>query len=272
MTDARGMGCPLPHPLERRKRKGILNPLSASADPGLQFAGNPQRARTTVARAHLEERGTPLESGRESHLRNRLPLMAVGIIAYGSLVPDPGFEIEAATTALIRDQATPFSVEYAHLSTRRSGAPTLALCDEGARVPCAVIVLDSSVTVQEARNLLFRRETNRVGWALTEDTPRDWISERHDLDQVEVAIHTSFDTDIEPLTAMHLAGLAIASAQGRAGAERRDGISYLAATLELGVSTPLSTLYRDEILARLAAPNLEAAWEVARRTPDATSR
>lgn len=63
--------------------------------------------------------------------------MTVGIIAYGSLLPDPGSEIEVATAEVIQDLVTPFPVEYARSSKKCDGSPTLVPSQAGAPVPLA---------------------------------------------------------------------------------------------------------------------------------------
>src|SRR3954447_17111626 len=49
----------------------------------------------------------------------------VGILAYGSLIDNPGAEIEAALISREADILTPFGVEFARSSSKGSGAPTL---------------------------------------------------------------------------------------------------------------------------------------------------
>lgn len=43
----------------------------------------------------------------------------VGILAYGSLISDPGDEIENARTKIIHDVMTPFHIEFARSSKNR---------------------------------------------------------------------------------------------------------------------------------------------------------
>ena len=77
----------------------------------------------------------------------------VGILAYGSLIDNPGDEIAAATVRTIEEVETPFSVELARSSDGRGGAPTLVPVDKGgARVRAQIFVLD--VSEEEAVNRL----------------------------------------------------------------------------------------------------------------------
>ena len=55
----------------------------------------------------------------------------VGILAYGSLIDDPGSEIGEVIADVISDIETPFSVEFARSSSTRSGAPTLIPVEAG---------------------------------------------------------------------------------------------------------------------------------------------
>jgi hypothetical protein len=50
---------------------------------------------------------------------------AVGILAFGSLIDHPGWEIEEVIIEQKTDVLTPFKVEFARASKTRAGAPTL---------------------------------------------------------------------------------------------------------------------------------------------------
>jgi len=86
----------------------------------------------------------------------------VGILAFGSLIDHPGWEIKEVMVERKTDVLTPFRVEFARASQRRSGAPTLVpvrTC--GSRIRAHVLVVN--VAEQEAKDRLWRRETNRAG-------------------------------------------------------------------------------------------------------------
>ncbi len=57
-------------------------------------------------------------------------ISTVGILAYGSLIDDPGAEIEPVILRRI-DCRTPFKVEFARASESRKGGPTLVPYDIG---------------------------------------------------------------------------------------------------------------------------------------------
>ena len=89
--------------------------------------------------------------------------MTIGILAYGSLLDDPGRELAARAD----ESTTPaFSVEFAE-GLNRDGGPTLIPVDDGgARVTASILVLKDSVDEGFARDMLFRRETRKVGTGL----------------------------------------------------------------------------------------------------------
>lgn len=163
---------------------------------------------------------------------------------------------------------TPFPVEFARASKGRDFAPTLVPSEAGSRVRCGVIALRGEVTLQEARDMLYRREArgDLVGSGKPEPTPpRSWIKKwPGGLGPVEIALYTDLEDDLKDATSEQLAEKAIASARAKAGFECRDGISYLIAALDQGVSTPKSAAYERAILDQLGAATLAEALEKAR--------
>src|SRR5690606_21406877 len=90
--------------------------------------------------------------------RIRMP-NSVGILAYGSLIDNPGPDLEEATIETKRGITTPFNVEYARSSAKRGGAPTLVpVVGYGAPVQACVLVVN--VDEDEATHRLYRREIN----------------------------------------------------------------------------------------------------------------
>jgi hypothetical protein len=85
-------------------------------------------------------------------------MRGVGILAYGSLISDPGIEIGPQIAQRV-PATTPFPVEYARLSRTRGGAPTVVPYSSGNPVNAEVLVLLDSVKLPEAKRLLWRRET-----------------------------------------------------------------------------------------------------------------
>jgi hypothetical protein len=186
--------------------------------------------------------------------------MNAGILAFGSLVEEPGDELEAVITRRVEVE-TPFSVEFARSSRTRDGAPTLVPVTEGgAHIPAWVLVLDEAVTAADARVMLYRRETGRL--SDTNVISRvHWIDELPGLAGVSICLYAALEANIPPpLTAEKLAELALRSATGPAGGKRRDGISYLAQQKQRGIETPLMRPYEDAVLARTGARDLDEAW------------
>jgi hypothetical protein len=75
---------------------------------------------------------------------------------------DPGPEIGPLITLRI-PTTTPFPVEYARLSEKRGGAPTVVPHEAGGAVNAAVLVLPDTVSLARAQDLLWRRETRKEG-------------------------------------------------------------------------------------------------------------
>jgi cation transport regulator ChaC len=184
----------------------------------------------------------------------------VGILAYGSLIDDPGDEIAKALTKTIRDLETPFPVEFARKSRKkRGGAPTLVpVVTGGAFVRAAIFVVNA--TPQQAVDMLWRRETH------TEDREKGYPNARAGLlDTVYVerlenfaglnlVLYTRIGANITPLRADQLANLAIASV-ATAG-RGMDGISYLIDAKANGIVTALSEAYEHEVLSKTGTASL----------------
>lgn len=198
---------------------------------------------------------------------------STGILAYGSLIEDPGIELTPLITDRIFDVETPFNIEFARSSRTRDGAPTVVPVDGfGAPVRGVILVLDEEVKIEVARDLLWRRETRN------EDSDRHYsksirlasnrmvVAEVEDFHNVNSVLYTSISANIPDPTPQILARLAIESATGNAGALGKDGISYLISLKRQNIQTPLMADYEAEILSVLAASSLQDALARA-RTP-----
>jgi len=80
----------------------------------------------------------------------RHPKKEIGILAFGSLIHDPGLELEPKIGMRIRTP-TPFPVEYARFSAKRAGGPTLVRHESGSPVSAEILVLDDEVTADQAK-------------------------------------------------------------------------------------------------------------------------
>lgn len=192
---------------------------------------------------------------------------SVGILAYGSLIANPGDEINAVMTGTKSGVETPFNVEFARSSRERHGAPTLVPVEVGgARVQAYILLLDASV--EDATDRLYRREINQVGTAKrykhSENPGVDTVIVKrlmnfHDMD---VVLYTHIGKNIDDLTPAKLAQLAIKSAQELDNG--RDGISYLIDAKRHGIKTKLSDAYEEEIKKQLGPKDLDEALRMAR--------
>lgn len=197
------------------------------------------------------------------------PRSSVGILAYGSLIADPGVEIGPLIDRQI-DTLTPFPVEYARFSATRGGGPTAVPHSSGKQVKAKVLVLVDGVALAEARDLLWRRETRNEGSARTyrESGQPNAVVVR-DLRGVcglEHVLYTDFNPEGKIATPdpASLADAAISSV-GRA-APGKDGISYLIGLLAAGIETDLTSRYVAEILSRTGASDLAGALRALRTT------
>ena len=187
----------------------------------------------------------------------------VGILAFGSLIGDPGPEITRATTTRITGVLTPFGVEFARRSdVTRAGAPTLVPLPEGGS-PILAQLLVLNVSEEEAKDRLWRRETRRIGQqGHYRDRPKPGpntliIDSYPKFGGVAVAFAARFPANIKPLTAQELARLAIESA--RQLDNGLDGITYLMNAKRDGIITPLLPAYETEVLLRTGAKDLQGA-------------
>lgn len=199
--------------------------------------------------------------------------MAIGILAYGSLVDDPGDELASHIVDRIQGVQTPFRVEFARSSHSRDRAPTLVpVRDGGTQVKAVLPVLDADVSPEMGKDMLYRREISAAGdlghrYDPTASGPNAvHIGElrQEDAFGLDVVLYSVIGENISPLIAEHLAELAIRSARCQAGRERRDGISYLQNALANGIRTPLSGAYRHQILLKTGTASLTEAWAACR--------
>lgn len=195
----------------------------------------------------------------------------VGILAYGSLIEDPGKEIKPLIRERREGVETPFRVEFARSSSKRSGAPTLVPVDTGGSpVRAMILVLDAAINLENAEDLLWRRETrnecsDKHYTRPARSDPNRLVVERLEtFAGLDIVLYAKFGRNIEDLSAPALAKLAIASAKGEVGKAERDGISYLISVKRQGISTPLMPEYEREVLKRSGASSLKEASAMCR--------
>lgn len=191
-------------------------------------------------------------------------MKALGLIAYGSVIGNPGKEIIEATDSKLENQQTPFNVEFAHASKYRNGAPTLVpVEDGGSRVACVVFLMKEGVSEKDAANMLYRREIGQPGSGKEYPTPEKgkkntvYIEKIDNFNGIQTVLYTRILPDITPLNAKELARRAIESALSEAGERGIDGISYLKNAKTSGIQTPLTSEYEKAILNSTQATNLD---------------
>jgi len=186
----------------------------------------------------------------------------VGILAYGSLIREPGIEIEPFITRRILTE-TPFGVEYGRLSRSRGGGPTVVPHLVGRPVSAEILVLNEQVPLAQAKDVLWRREVRKEGTGrryVPGNTPssvlvRDWGA----YEGVAHVLYTDFPEagKFAAPTAELLARAAVASvANARPG---KDGISYLVQLIGSGVETALTADYTAAVLRLTGAASLQQA-------------
>ncbi len=197
---------------------------------------------------------------------------AVGILAYGSLVDDPGVEIGQLVVERIESVETPFCVEFARTSRTRGGAPTLVPVSEGgSRIKGKILVLEESVSETEAMDMLWGRETRRERSGERYDPPsapdENTVLVRclENFEGLDMVLYAEIGANISDLDSRKLAELAINSARSGAGREGKDVITYLIGVKENGVETPLMPDYESEILRQTGTETLEHARETLTR-------
>ena len=192
----------------------------------------------------------------------------VGILAYGSLIGEPGAEIEPVILWRI-DCRTPFKVEFARKSKTREGGPTLVPYDKGTEVTAQILVVD--LPLSEATDRLYRRERHMVGERVVYNAFRKVALNRvtiktlQDFEGINKVLYTEIGANIEGLTATKLAKLAIASAGALNNGN--DGISYLIHAKKVGIRTPLSDEYEAEIKRLTGTASLKEALAELRAKP-----
>jgi cation transport regulator ChaC len=203
-------------------------------------------------------------SARKTGLGQQDSNYRTGILAFGSLLDDPGSEISAAVDQLIEPVITPFNVEFVRRSTFRDGAPTLAPVDQGgATVTGAIFVLKPGITSQDATDMLWRRETRRLGTEAhynAKEPGEVQIRSEKNLAGVDEVYYAAPQANLQA-DAKQLAALAIASALAKAGEDQRDGINYLINLKKRGIRTPLTDDYEKAILELTNQTDLHMAFQ-----------
>ena len=186
----------------------------------------------------------------------------IGILAYGSLINDPGVEIEPLIARRVSTQ-TPFPVEYARLSQSRGGGPTVVPHSSGRPVRAEILVFRDGVSLAQAQDLLWRREVRKEGtgrrYSLGDGPNSVLVKDWPEYQGVSHVLYTDFPEagKVATPTAEILAQASVASvAEAPVG---KDGISYLLQLIASGVETALTADYKAAILHLTGAGTLQQA-------------
>ncbi|HMM48551.1 MAG TPA: hypothetical protein PKE32_02910 [Miltoncostaeaceae bacterium] len=171
----------------------------------------------------------------------------VAILAYGSLIGEPGVALDAVIERRTPCR-TPFPVEYARSSPRWGGGPVLTPHPDGGPVDGCLLHLAAHVDVGTAIDLLSEREgvESARGIVAVAGFGGGLLVLSACLDRNLPA------PDMEP---RHLAARAVASA----ATGPRNGIAYVARAVEAGILTPRTREYVAAILSLTGARSLEEA-------------
>jgi hypothetical protein len=196
--------------------------------------------------------------------------LRVAILAYGSLAVDLGEELTTLIGERLHPYRTPFAVEYARLSPHRGQGPVLSIVpdEEGDPVDGYLLVMNEGVSVETATRALWRRETHQVGSKkLPLGAERRNVQLTTRLVEANAVLYWAAPSNYPRPDAAGLARRAIESARRPAGAERKDGISYLAKAISAGIHTRLTDAYVAAVLEQTGATDLDAAWQWCRSQP-----
>jgi len=190
--------------------------------------------------------------------------MSIGILAYGSLLEEPGDELEEVIIDRIKDVATPFKIEFARKSSTRDDAPTLIPYENGLQVKAQILVLEDSVSLKDAKSMLYRRETRLDREYKEPKNPSNnsvIVEVIENFYNIDYVLYTKIGSNLENITPEILAKLAIKSAKSKAGEKRKDGISYLIDVKKFNIKTPIMEEYENKILEICETKTLEEAWQ-----------
>lgn len=185
----------------------------------------------------------------------------IGIIAYGSLIDDPGEELGPLIVNRTACE-TPFKVEYGRLSRSRGGAPTLIpVTSGGSTVKGCLLILNAEVSLPDAMSMLWRRETRmkeKPYVKLVNPGRNSVVVESvSDFADCKTVLYTRIGSNIPgEITAKKLANYAIDSISTNAGSHKMDGLRYLSGAIENGINTPLTAKFLAEILKHTPEPDL----------------
>lgn len=176
-----------------------------------------------------------------------IPSRALAILAYGSLLDEPGPELAAVVVGRVPCR-TPFGVEYGRASQRWGGGPVLVPHPDGGPVDGALLLLSGSLPLGAAVDMLADREGLVSGRGVVQvDVPG----------QERLVLAASLPRNL-PRPDMLPGALARRAARS-AGTGTRNGVAYLRRAMASGVVTPSTDAYARAIMELAGAGSLEEA-------------
>jgi len=137
----------------------------------------------------------------------------------------------------------------------------------GAHVEATLLILAQHVSSCEAKNMLWRRETQQIGSGkeyreVEKPSPNKVLVRQIDgFEGLDAVLYVDFPPDgkVMDVTPDELAEKAISSAKSRK--DGKDGITYLLRAKKSGIRTPLMPAYERKILEKTGSRSLEEALE-----------
>jgi len=182
-----------------------------------------------------------------------VPQRQIAIMAYGSVIDDPGPAIEPLVVERRRCR-TPFPVEFARASVRWGGGPVVVPSPRGGPVDGFLLLLSPDVGLGAAVELLRQREGLPGGRGVIE------VAQPGEL--MIIAASLPLNLRPEDMTPTALARRAAASVVHGP----RNGVAYLRRVLDSGVRTPLTAAYVEALLELTGASSIEQVERVVRES------
>ncbi len=175
-----------------------------------------------------------------------IPQRQVAVLAYGSLIVDPGPELRALIVER-RQCRTPFPVEFGRASRRWGGGPVLVPHGAGGPVDGALLVLSPTATLGQAAEALREREGLPTADGVVQV----------EMDDPRLVLAASLPRNL-PRPDLRPEALARRAAASVA-AGPRNGVAYLRLVMACGVRTPRTEAYAEALLRLSGADGLEEA-------------
>lgn len=179
----------------------------------------------------------------------------IAILAYGSLIWNPGDEIKQHTISVL-DVICPFKIEYARKSSTREDAPVLVkLSDEPGKTNAKLFVTDLHTSDE---NKAFVKEMIRQ----REDCGEKYVKVlEKPLKKFSVIFYADLPKNMDKVNINELADLAIKSVEKckKKGKPEKNGIRYLLNNIKSGVITELTDSYANKIMEITKTDSLEEA-------------